>query len=114
MCHFQAQYSPICPEQIFFGYNYSYFHLPIDPFHWAKFLKKSYSEARAMRMHHVWTENGPFAPYNFFLKTIINVNFFYLLASFVVQNFKKIARDMRMHLFWAQNSLFPQIRIFLQ
>ena len=31
---------PICPEQIFFGTNhYYYFHLPIGPFHCAKFLK---------------------------------------------------------------------------
>ena len=31
---------PICPEQFFFGTNhYYYFHLPIDPFHCAKFKK---------------------------------------------------------------------------
>ena len=31
---------PTCPEQIFFGTNhYYYFHLPIGPFHWAKFKK---------------------------------------------------------------------------
>ena len=31
---------PICPEQIFFGTNhYYYFHLPIGPFHCAKFKK---------------------------------------------------------------------------
>ena len=31
---------PICPEQNFFGTNhYYYFHLPIGPFHCAKFLK---------------------------------------------------------------------------
>ena len=31
---------PICPEQIFFGKNhYYYFHLPIGPFHCAKFKK---------------------------------------------------------------------------
>ena len=40
MCHLQAQNSPICPEQIFFGTNhYYYFHLPIGPFHCAKFKK---------------------------------------------------------------------------
>ena len=31
---------PICAEQNYFGTNnYYYFHLPIDPFHWAKFKK---------------------------------------------------------------------------
>ena len=31
---------PICPEQFFFGTNhYYYFHLPIGPFHCAKFKK---------------------------------------------------------------------------
>ena len=30
---------PICHEQIFFGTNHYYFHLPIGPFHCAKFLK---------------------------------------------------------------------------
>ena len=31
---------PICCEQIFFGTNhYCYYHLPIDPFHCAKFKK---------------------------------------------------------------------------
>ena len=29
---------PICPEQHFFGTDhFFYFHLPIGPFHWAKF-----------------------------------------------------------------------------
>ena len=40
MCHFQAQNSPISPEQNSFGTNhYYYFHLPIGPFHCAKFKK---------------------------------------------------------------------------
>ena len=30
---------PICHEQIFFGTNHYYFHLPIGPFHCAKFKK---------------------------------------------------------------------------
>ena len=37
---FLAPKWPICHEQIFFGTNhYHYFHLPIDPFHCAKFKK---------------------------------------------------------------------------
>ena len=30
---------PICPKQNFLGTNHYYFHLPIGPFHWAKFKK---------------------------------------------------------------------------
>ena len=30
-----------------------------------KFLKKSYSRSRVMRMHHFWAQNGPFAPFFF-------------------------------------------------
>ena len=40
-----------------------------------------------MRMHHFWAQNGTFAP-NFFGKKYIT--FIYLLALFIVQNFKKI------------------------
>ena len=35
---FSGSKLPICPEQNFFGTNhYYYFHLPIGPFHCAKF-----------------------------------------------------------------------------
>ena len=34
---FIAQKQPIYPEQKIFGTNHYYFHLPIDPFHCAKF-----------------------------------------------------------------------------
>ena len=62
----------ICPKQNFFGTNhYCYFHLPIGPFHCAKFKKMSYSGSRVMRMHHFWTKNGPFAPKNFFWKKLL-------------------------------------------
>ena len=40
-----------------------------------------------MPMRHFLAENGPLAP-NFFLK--INIPLIYLLASFIVQHFKKI------------------------
>ena len=51
---------------------------------------------------------------NFFWK-IINIILIYLLAPFLVQNFKKILTadpELRMHNFWAQNDPFPQTRIF--
>ena len=65
-------------------------------------------------MRHFWAQNGPFAPNNFFWK-IINIILIYLLAPFIVQNFKKILPAdpvMRMCNFWAQNGPFPQMRIF--
>ena len=40
-------------------------------------------------MHHFWTQNDPFAPSKNFLGNIINTIFIYLLAPFIVQNFKK-------------------------
>ena len=47
----------------FFGTNhYYYFHLPIGPFHCAKFKKNSCSASRIMRMCHFWYQNGPLAP----------------------------------------------------
>ena len=41
MCHFQAQNGPLVLNIFFFfGTNrYYYFHLPIAPFHYAKFKK---------------------------------------------------------------------------
>ena len=51
----------------FFDINeYYYFHLLVGPFHCAKFTKNSYSRSKVVRMPHFWTQNGPFAPNNFF------------------------------------------------
>ena len=43
-------------------------------------------------MHHFWPPNGSFAPKFFFWKKIINIIFIYLLASFILQNLKKILK----------------------
>ena len=43
-----------------------------------------------MRMCHFWAQNGPFAPNKNFFWKIINIILIYLLAPFIVQNFKKI------------------------
>ena len=69
-------------------YMKSNFHLFNDPFHCAKFRKSSYSRSRVMKMHHFWTQYGPFAPNKFFWKIIIIL--IYLLAPFIVQNLKKL------------------------
>ena len=56
----------------FFGTNhYYYFHLPVGPFHSAKFLKNSFCGSRVMRMHHFWAQNGPFAPIKFFFEKLL-------------------------------------------
>ena len=54
------------------------------PFPLHKILKNSYSGSRVMRMHHFWTQNGSFAPNNFFLNIIL----IYLLAPYIVQILK--------------------------
>ena len=80
---------PICPEENFFGTNYyHYFHLPIGPFHCAnlkKLLKKIQSYEDASFLGPKWC----ICPKQFFGK-IINIILIYLLAPFIVQNFKKI------------------------
>ena len=52
--------------------------------------KNSNSRSRIMRMCHFWAQNGPFAPNKIFFWKIINIILIYLLAPFIVQNFKKI------------------------
>ena len=59
-------------HQIFSWKHLINFHLPISPFHSAKFKNISYSESRVMRMHHFWVQNGLFAPKkNFFGKKLL-------------------------------------------
>ena len=85
MCHFQAKNSPICPEETFFGTNhYYYLHLPIGPFHCAKFKKF------LLRIQSYEGPKWSICPKQFFFWKIINIIIIYLLAPFIVQNFKKI------------------------
>ena len=49
-----------------------YFHLPIGPFHCAKFKKNSYSRSRVMRMHNFWAQNGPFPQMRIFFRKPVN------------------------------------------
>ena len=81
---------PICPKQIFFGTNhYYFFHLPVGPFHCAKFTKNCYSRSKVMRMHHFWAQNGPFASNNFFFGKLL-ISFSSLTISpFHYAKFKK-------------------------
>ena len=43
-----------------------------------------------MRMHQFWAQNDPFAPNKIFFWKIIHIILIYLLAPFIVHNFKKI------------------------
>ena len=52
----------------FFGYKPLLLSSTYWPFSLSKILKNSYSQSRVMRMHHLWAENGPFAPNKFFLE----------------------------------------------
>ena len=80
-----------------------YFHLPIDPFHCAKFKKNTYIGSRVLTMRHFWTQYGPFAPNNFFLENYYHshlpISFFHCAKS------KKTSSSgfpvMRMCNFWA-------------
>ena len=59
-----------------------------------------------MRMCHFQDQNGTFALNNFFWVQTITITFIYLLALFIVQNFKNSycrSRVMRMRYIWAQN-----------
>ena len=81
---------PICPEQNFFGTNhYYYFHLPIGPFHCAKFYKILTADPElwgcaifGAKMIHL--------PQTIFFLKIINIILINLLAPFIGQNFTKI------------------------
>ena len=46
-----------------------------------------------MTMHHFLAQNGPFTRNKFLFSKIITIIFIYLLAPFIVQNFKTEIRD---------------------
>ena len=78
---------PIYPEQNFFGTNhYYYFHLPIGPLHCATF-KKIFTADLQLRGCAIFGAKMVHLPQFFFGKKI-NIIFIYLLAPFIVQNFK--------------------------
>ena len=87
----------------------SYFHLPNDPFHCAKFKKHSYSESRVMMMHHFWTQYGPFAPNKSFLENYYHPHLpirpFHGPKS--KKNSSSGSRVIRTCTFWTQNDPFP-------
>ena len=104
----------ICPKKNFFGTNHCYFfHLPIGPFHLQnlkKILQRIQNYDDAPFLDPKWS----ICPI-FFWK-IITIILIYLLAPFIVQNYKKNSssrsRIMRMCNCLAQNGPFPQMIIF--
>ena len=89
MWHFQVQNGPFVMNRIFLVQitnRYYYFHLPIGPFHCAKFEKNSYRDPE------LWgCANFGCAICHkkiFFWK--INIILIYLLAPLIVQNSKRI------------------------
>ena len=113
---FSGPKQPICPEKSFFGTNHCYyFHLPIGPFHCAKFKKHAYSRSRVMRLCHFWVQNGSFTPNKFFWENLlISFLFTYQGRSLckILKNYLGKSKVMRMCNFWAKNGQFAQMRIF--
>ena len=83
----------ICPPKGFFGTNhYYYFHLPIGRFHCTKYKKfllwiQNYENAP------FWGPIWSICPKQNFFGEIIDIILIYLLASFIVQNFKNFPAD---------------------
>ena len=66
---------PICHEQIFFGTNhYYYFHLPISPFHCAKF-KKILTAGPELWGCAIFGPKIIFLPHTIFFEKMINITF---------------------------------------
>ena len=81
---------PICSEQFFFWYKpLLLLSSTCWPFSLCKIYKKLLQLIQSCEDAPVWTQNGPFAPQLFFWK-IINIILVWLLAPFIVQDFKKI------------------------
>ena len=92
---------PIYPERISFDTNHYYFHLPIGPFHCAKFKKF---------LQQIQAKNGPFVPNKFFFEKLL-ISF---SSTYQPLSLCKISKNFFQRNFWAQNSLFPQMRIFAE
>ena len=66
-------------------------------------------------MCHFWTQNRPFVINKFLLVQTIIITFIYLLALFIVQNFKKILAtnpELRIHHFGPQIVHLPRTNFF--
>ena len=116
MCHFQVRNGPFVLN--FFGTNHYYYcHLPIGPFHCAKFknvLQQIQSYEDAPFLGPQWSICPP-PPQKFFLENYgyhshLPISLFHC-AKFQ-KNFSCGSRVTRVRNFWAQNGPFLQMRIF--
>ena len=90
MCHFQAQNGPFVLNN-FFGTNHCYyFHLPIGPYHCAKFKKILTVDPPLWRCAIFGPKMVHFAQTNFYFWEIVIAFLIYLLDPFLVQNLKEI------------------------
>ena len=111
MCHFWAQKGAFASQEIFLENYYYYFHLPIGPFHCAKFkkflqwiqnhgdapfspfhcvkfLKNSSSGSWVIRMWNFWAQNGPFPQMIIFFRKPVNEPFFFYSCQSTCQKSK--------------------------
>ena len=119
MWHFQVQNGPFVMNRIFLVQitnHYYYFHLPIGPFHCAKFKKILTADPELSGCAIFGPKMAHLLQFFFFFLKNINIVLIYLLAPFIVQHSKKNLRSRvkRMCNFWVQNDPFPQIRIFFR
>ena len=78
---------------IFFGTNhYYYFHLRIGAFHCAKLKKKFLQQIQSYEDAPLLGPKWSICPKENFFETNVNINFIYLLVTFIVQNFKKFLK----------------------
>ena len=71
MHHFWAQSGAFAPNKFCLESYYYHSHLPISPFHCAKFKKNSSSGSRVMRMCSLWAQNSPFPQIRFFSENLL-------------------------------------------
>ena len=93
----------ICPKQNFLENYWYHSHLPISPFHCARFLKNSSSRSRVMRMCNFWAQNGPFPQMRIFFRKPVNEPCFFHSCLSICQKSKS-----DIHLFekywWLKNT----------
>ena len=87
--HFWDQYSPFVLSKIFGTNHCYYFHLPIGPFHYAKFKKILTTDPELSPCTIFGTKKATHLPQTKFWKTI-TIILIDLLVPFIVQNVKKI------------------------
>ena len=69
--HVLAQSGQFAPNNFFLVIYYYHSHLPISPFHCAKFKKNSSRGSRVMRMRNFWAQNGQFPQMRIFSENLL-------------------------------------------